>query len=265
MSERKKCDTCAGWSELVAQVLSGSPMEALCIREGSPYAGTYTTGGMGCDRWTNDPSVADHPSERAPAATAIDEPKMTAVETMKAMKIVGLADGRPSRFNGTYLREVDFEDGGGTGSFVLTARIEEARRFTDVAAVLELWRTASTVKPLRPDGKPNRLLTAFTIEIVDVPNSEPAAAPVGPAMREVTRTSILTGKTRTLWLSAPDSEWANYEAGNMLIQHALPSLSDAEREFVKTGITDEEWATLAPEDDEADEGPADRTTDDPRL
>ena len=74
-----------------------------------------------------------------------------------------------------------------------------------------------------------------------------------------------SGKTRTLRLTAPVAEWLNYERGGMLIQNAMPSLSDSDREFLMTGITDEEWKTLEPEDDEADEGPADRTTDDPRV
>jgi len=64
----KTCSSCAGWSELIARSLGGGPVEALCIREGSPHAGKYTTGEMGCRRWTNDQSVADYPSERAPDA-----------------------------------------------------------------------------------------------------------------------------------------------------------------------------------------------------
>lgn len=39
-----------------------------------------------------------------------------------------------------------------------------ARRFNSALDVLELWRTQSRTRPLRPDGKPNRPLTAYTVE-----------------------------------------------------------------------------------------------------
>jgi hypothetical protein len=76
-------------------------------------------------------------------------------------------------------------------------------------------------------------------------------------VRRITRTSMLSGKERSLLFDATDAQWAAYDGG-MLIQYALPHLSAAEREFIMTGISDEEWATLAPEDDEADPGETDR-------
>ena len=65
---------------------------------------------------------------------------------------------------------------------------------------------------------------------------------------KITRTSMLTGKTRTLELDVTPQELAKWKAG-ILIQDAMPLLNDAEREFVKTGITAEEWkATFGDED-----------------
>lgn len=65
---------------------------------------------------------------------------------------------------------------------------------------------------------------------------------------KITRTSMLTGKTRTLELNVTSHELAKWEAG-ALIQDAMPFLNDDEREFVKTGITAEEWrATFGDED-----------------
>jgi hypothetical protein len=37
--------------------------------------------------------------------------------------------------------------------------------FEDHAAAMEVWTRQSRVRPLRPDGKPNRPLTAYTISI----------------------------------------------------------------------------------------------------
>jgi hypothetical protein len=37
---------------------------------------------------------------------------------------------------------------------------------------LDLWQRPSTEVPLRPDGRPNRPLTAFTVEFETVGGSE---------------------------------------------------------------------------------------------
>lgn len=63
-----KCNTCAAWSELIARAIGGGPVEALCLNAVSPHFSKYTTGRMGCEHWTNNPAIADYPSERAPNA-----------------------------------------------------------------------------------------------------------------------------------------------------------------------------------------------------
>jgi len=57
---------------------------------------------------------------------------------------------------------------------------------------------------------------------------------------QVTRTSPFTGITRTLDLNITAAQVAKYNNG-WLLQDAFPQLSAGEREFYKTGITDEEW------------------------
>jgi len=57
---------------------------------------------------------------------------------------------------------------------------------------------------------------------------------------QVTRTSPFTGITRTLDLNITAAQVARYNNG-WLLQDAFPNLSAGEREFFKTGITDEEW------------------------
>ena len=75
---------------------------------------------------------------------------------------------RPAELVGQYLRSFDFDafDGQGHGEF--THRVEEAMHFLDAAHALSFWRTVSTVKPLRPDGEPNRPLTGYHVLIEKV-------------------------------------------------------------------------------------------------
>ena len=63
-------------------------------------------------------------------------------------------------------------------------------------------------------------------------------------MIEVTRTSILTGKTNTISLPVTQEQLDLYENSKELIQNVMPNLTNEEREFVKTGITEYEWNKL---------------------
>lgn len=56
----------------------------------------------------------------------------------------------------------------------------------------------------------------------------------------ITRTSKLTGVTRTKELDVTIEQVLAWEEGE-LIQNAMPHLSADDREFIKTGITGEEW------------------------
>lgn len=67
---------------------------------------------------------------------------------------------------------------------------------------------------------------------------------------EITRTSIVSGITRTRDLAITPEQWASFEAGAH-IQHALGNLSESDREFILSGCTDEEWdAEFSDEEDE---------------
>jgi len=56
----------------------------------------------------------------------------------------------------------------------------------------------------------------------------------------ITKTSILSGKTRTKEININQSQIDKWVAG-MLIQDAMPDVSVDEREFIMTGSTPEEW------------------------
>ena len=79
----------------------------------------------------------------------------------KARHIVDIVAGNlPLR----YLEAFNADALGGIGIIRLTNDLSAARRFDSFEAVMACWKTVSTVRPRRPDGKPNRPLTAYTIQ-----------------------------------------------------------------------------------------------------
>lgn len=72
-------------------------------------------------------------------------------------------------------------------------------------------------------------------------------------MITVTRVSALTGVKHTREIPCSSEEMQNWLSNrSLLIQDAFPNLTADQREFILTGITPEEWATLVstPEGDE---------------
>jgi len=67
-------------------------------------------------------------------------------------------------------------------------------------------------------------------------------------MVQVTRESSLDGKIRTMEIPLTEAEfataWWKWYNGNVLIQDAFPTLTPDQREFIKTGITEEQWAEV---------------------
>lgn len=81
------------------------------------------------------------------------------------IRVLGLA-GEPFQSPLRYwLASADVNARGGRGSMVTTLVRSEALTFPSQREAFEFWRQRSTRRPLRPDGRPNRPLTAFTIEI----------------------------------------------------------------------------------------------------
>jgi hypothetical protein len=69
----------------------------------------------------------------------------------------------------------------------------------------------------------------------------------------ITRKSLMTGKLHTIEIPVTQAELDAYHSSGTCIQDFFPHLTPAEREFIKSGITAEEWATLADEDDEIEQ------------
>ena len=59
---------------------------------------------------------------------------------------------------------------------------------------------------------------------------------------KIVRTSMVSGITRTLDLDVTEEQLALFSLGQVAIQDCFPGLSADEREFIKTGLTAEEWS-----------------------
>jgi hypothetical protein len=66
-----------------------------------------------------------------------------------------------------YLKRYDPEAYGGRGAVDATHEIADALRFESKDAALRCCLQTPKAKPRRQDGKPNRPLMAFTMEIVE--------------------------------------------------------------------------------------------------
>ena len=58
---------------------------------------------------------------------------------------------------------------------------------------------------------------------------------------KITRKSPFSGKKTTMEIDVTSEQIFSWQDG-MLIQDAMPDLTPDEREFIMTGITQEEWA-----------------------
>jgi hypothetical protein len=63
----------------------------------------------------------------------------------------------------------------------------------------------------------------------------------------IERTSPLSGKTNTMDLDVTAEQFERWHSGT-LIQDAFGNLTADEREFIKTGITPDEWDLISFED-----------------
>lgn len=79
------------------------------------------------------------------------------------------SNGKPI---GLWLHDYDANAYEGRGQASLTKYKDRAKRFESKEAAFEYWRQVSKRQPKRDDGKPNRPLTAYTIELLPE-NEEP--------------------------------------------------------------------------------------------
>lgn len=89
------------------------------------------------------------------------------------IRVVGpVRQDGPHDFDGRYAQFLSFSGcGPGEVNFKTTANPAAAAGFPSVVEALEFWKTVDPRRPVRPDGQPNRPLTAFTVSVE--PRSQP--------------------------------------------------------------------------------------------
>jgi len=91
------------------------------------------------------------------------------------------------------------------------------------------------------------IMTHMNNEIVETFKSLSAVTEVNytgfPSTYEVKARSMLSSEEHTMVLPIDLDEISSYNNG-ALLQNAFPRLNAAEREFIKTGITEQEWDSL---------------------
>lgn len=80
----------------------------------------------------------------------------------------GMGDGSAGPV-GQFLERYDLNAHSGLGEAWWTTDTDKAMKFKDGAEAMTAWRAASTVKPVREDGRPNRPLTAYSITFTTIP------------------------------------------------------------------------------------------------
>ena len=70
---------------------------------------------------------------------------------------------------------------------------------------------------------------------------------------KITRTSILTKRVHEREIATSPKAMAAYEKGDQLLQDVFSDLDKSDREFIKTGITEEEWNEIFGDEDEEPE------------
>ena len=95
----------------------------------------------------------------------MSQPKVVIQCAGLAGEVISPQPGAPDP-SGAYLKsfDVDAFDGAGTCEW---GTMQEAMQFDNFHTAFDTWRTLSKVRPVRKDGRPNRPLTAFHIQIVN--------------------------------------------------------------------------------------------------
>jgi len=61
---------------------------------------------------------------------------------------------------------------------------------------------------------------------------------------KITKTNPFNGDINTMDLDVTYEQVESYFEGKLLVQDAFPNLSAGDREFIKTGITEEYWENM---------------------
>jgi hypothetical protein len=87
---------------------------------------------------------------------------------MIVIRIVGDATGHRTSVDGTFVKTFDPDAHKGRGFLTTTTDVKEAMTFESTTAAHAFWTQTSKVQPMRSDGKPNRPLTAYNVELMPI-------------------------------------------------------------------------------------------------
>lgn len=73
---------------------------------------------------------------------------------------------------------------------------------------------------------------------------------IGDLIMRITRTSVISGKTRVKDIPVDPIDMDNWMSGVVSIEEVMPYLSDEHREFILGGIVPDEWETAFQENQE---------------
>src|SRR5215471_10616129 len=89
------------------------------------------------------------------------------------LQALGAASNFTTPHVGKFVSYFDPDAMDGRGEVRFTDNPRQAIRFTDQAAALRFYQTVSNVRPLRPDGKPNKPLTSYHMGIEPIDEIDP--------------------------------------------------------------------------------------------
>ena len=98
----------------------------------------------------------------------IHPPGKTARADEATLEALTLATLTSEVVKGHYLQWSDPDAKGGRGDERWTGDIKKAKHFATFAEAMDCWTAQSTKRPYRPDGRPNKPLTAFSISVEEV-------------------------------------------------------------------------------------------------
>jgi hypothetical protein len=81
------------------------------------------------------------------------------------IRAIAFANGAPCPHAGQWLAHFDVDALNGQGWGEFTDKILNAKKFNTFEQAMEFWGRQSKVQPWRPDGMPNKPLTALTAVI----------------------------------------------------------------------------------------------------
>jgi hypothetical protein len=93
----------------------------------------------------------------------ISPPGKSALASEATALALTIAATQNAVVEGDYLEWSDPDARNGMGDDGWTPDLNRAQRFATFSDAMECWKAQSSVRPFRPDGRPNRPMTAYSV------------------------------------------------------------------------------------------------------